>query len=347
MGHNLASGPSIPSDSTYHTGSKTVLKINETKKVILRHVIIVLAGTLLVGLASLVFFGLTSDASSQFDPLDSNIAYHNEAEEPAFQLQGLQSTAALVPTNAPAPFSTLDAILATAQMNSEQRATVDAAIKAEINAAVEGTLIALTPTATPLPTRVPVADTVVDHNPFLGPEDAPVTMVEFSDYQCSFCGRFHGEVLDPLLAHYGDLLRFVYREFPVIGGQSSAVIGAAAQCASFQGMYWEYVAPVWENMTGTRQPITDDDLLDYGTNIGLDMEAFESCLADGAGFDNVVIDFEAGRAYNITGTPTFFINGTRLVGAQPVEAFMNAIDRELLQLGIDPPERPEVSSSSN
>ena len=87
--------------------------------------------------------------------------------------------------------------------------------------------------------------------------------------------------------------------------------------------------------------------MEYASNIELDMEIFEACIADGEGLNNVNIDYQAGLAYNITGTPTFFINGTRLVGAQPIEVFMNAIDRELLLLGIEPPVRGDVSSSNN
>ena len=210
---------------------------------------------------SVMIVGLSENTQTgpqRYDPLDSNLAYHSEVEAPERQLLALQSTATPVPTNASNPFSTLDAILATAQLNVGQRATIDAAIKAEINAAVSGTLFALTPTATALPTRVPVAETIVEHNPFIGPEDAPVTMVEFSDYWCQYCGRFHAQVLEPLLEHYGDLLRFAYREYPVIGGQASATIGAAAQCASFQGSYWEFTDQVWENVTGAQENISDE-----------------------------------------------------------------------------------------
>lgn len=307
-------------------------------------------GVVMTGLASLVIVGSSGETqypSPKYDPLDSQLAYHSEAEESALQLVALQSTATVVPTNAPHPFATLDAILATAQLNTDQRATVNAAIKAEINAAVEGTLLALTPPPTPFPTRIPVAQTIVEHNPYRGPEDAPITMVEFSDYWCTFCGRFHSQVLEPLLDHYGDLLRFVYREYPVIGGQASATIGAAAQCAGFQGQYWEFTDQVWENVTGAQEAVNDEVILEYASNIDIDMEAFETCIAESDGLNNVNIDYQAGLAYNITGTPTFFINGIRLVGAQPIEVFMNAIDSELLDLGIEPPSRSDVSSSNN
>ena len=213
------------------------------------------------------------------------------------------------------------------------------ASNADIEAYVNGTLIALTPPPTAQPTNVPVQMTVAEHNPVLGLEDAPITLVEFSDYQCGFCGRFHGEVLDPLLEHYGDLVKFVYREYPVIGGQSSATMGASAQCANLQGKYWEFTELIWDNMTGERLPVDGQVLASYATIVELDIDEYEACLDQEIGINNVNIDFIQGREYNISGTPTFFINGERHVRAQPVEYFMDVIDRQLLELGIQPPQR--------
>ena len=148
----------------------------------------------------------------------------------------------------------------------------------DIVAAVQGTQTALVPTITPLPTNVPILLTVADFNPYRGPEDAPITMVEFSDYWCSFCGRFHSEVLEPLLEHYGDYVKFVYREYPVIGGQSSATIGSSAQCANLQGKYWEFVDLVWTNTTGDRIPLDGEILASYATIVELDQDEYETCL---------------------------------------------------------------------
>jgi protein-disulfide isomerase len=186
--------------------------------------------------------------------------------------------------------------------------------------------------------------TVAEHNPYQGPEDAPITMVEFSDYWCSFCGRFHSQVLEPLLAHYGDNVKFVYREYPVIGGQSSVTIGSSAQCANLQGKYWEFTELVWTNTTGDQLALDDDILASYATIVELDLEAYEACLNTGTGLNYVNADYTQGREYEITGTPTFFINGERHVGAQPIEYFMDVIDRQLEEMGIDPPARSESSA---
>ncbi len=235
---------------------------------------------------------------------------------------------------------TLDAWLGTAFANEDERATAEAIIQAEIDAAVQATLFALTPSPTPQPTNVPIADTIANHNPYLGPEDAPITIVEFSDYLCGFCGRFHGQTLEPLLEHYGDLVRFVYREYPIIGGDTSVVLGSAAQCANMQGLYWEFAAHIWANQLGERQAYSMDLVNGWAEASGLDMADYNFCMENNVGFDFVVMDYEAGRAFNVTGTPTFFINGERFVGAHPLENFMNLIDRQLMAQGIEPPARP-------
>lgn len=281
---------------------------------------IVLLGGLLLLVGTVFVFGAD----------ESNIAAANEQPEHGFMevRPDMQAT------------GTLGAILETRVPDSNQRATLEAAIQAEIDAAVQATFIALTPTATLPPTPAPVDTTFTEENPVLGPEDAPITIVEFSDYFCGFCGRFHAQTLQPLLDHYGDLVRFVYREYPIIGGQQSADVGAAAQCAGFQGKYWEFSELIWENRTSSERPPIDGNLITQWANeVELDFDEFAVCIEEGRGFEIVLADFEAGRAYEITGTPTFFVNGVRFVGAQPLEAFQNLIDSQLRELGIEPPPR--------
>ncbi len=209
---------------------------------------------------------------------------------------------------------------------------------ASVQAAVQETFEALTPPATAIPTNVPVSETFTASNPVLGPEDAPITIVEFSDYLCPYCGRFHIDTLDPLLEHYDGLVRFVYREYPIIGGQTSVAVGAAAQCANLQGKYWPYADLIWENQTSSeRQAWSEELLMGFAEQIDLGSTAFTACLEDESGVNVVIADYEQGREYNITGTPTFFINGEKLVGAQPFENFRQVIDRQLREQGIEPP----------
>ncbi len=209
----------------------------------------------------------------------------------------------------------------------------------DVEAAVQATFTALTPPPTAVPTNVPILASMADHNPYIGPEDAPITMVEFSDYLCGFCGRFHGQTLEPLLEHYGDLVRFVYREYPIIGGDTSAFLGAAAQCANQQDLYWEFAGYIWANQLGERAPYTEDLIMSWAQETGLDIEAYNICMENNAGFDLVVVDYEAGRGFSVSGTPTFFINGERVVGALPLETFQDIIDRQLREMGITPPAR--------
>lgn len=213
--------------------------------------------------------------------------------------------------------------------------------QAAINDAVAATFVALTPTATPQPTDVPVNQSFEEHNPFLGPEDAPIVLVEFSDYQCPYCARFHEQTLSPLLEHYDGLIKFVYREYPIIGGQVSADMSTAAQCANLQGQYWEYTDLIWANQLSNERRQVDSDLLgEFAETAELDLDVFNTCLDEGTGFDLVVTDFEAGRDWNVSATPGFFINGTRYsFGAQPLDVFLDVIDAELVELGISPPER--------
>jgi protein-disulfide isomerase len=210
---------------------------------------------------------------------------------------------------------------------------------AAINAAVQATFIALTPTATPPPTRVPVSETFYDHNPSLGPDDAPVTLVEFSDYLCPFCARFHTQTLDPLLEHYDGLVRFVYREYPIIGGQASGNLSIAAKCVGLQDKYWEFTDLIWENQASDERRQPDDELIiEFAETIGVDIDQMNACIADGTGLAMVQEDFDAGRTWGINATPGFFVNGNRFTqGAVPIESFVQLIDAALREQGIEPP----------
>lgn len=216
----------------------------------------------------------------------------------------------------------------------------DGASDGDVQAAVQGTFTALTPPPTLPPTRVPTELTYTDHNPRLGDDSAPIKIVEFSDYQCPYCSRFHATTLQPLLDHYGDLVQFIYREYPIIGGQSSAEAGAAALCANEQGRYWEYVDFVWANqLSDNRVSINSELLTSFAEQAELDMDAYNTCLESEAGMNYVLLDYQAGIDLSIQATPTFFIEGERVSGAYPLEYFMDVIDAQLVRKGIEPPAR--------
>lgn len=222
---------------------------------------------------------------------------------------------------------------------SPTRVTTD---KTAVNVAVQQTFMALTPTATPLPTLVPSQLAVMEHNPAIGPTNAPILFVEFSDYQCPYCSIFHASVRDQLLEHYGELIRYVFRDYPIIGLQESAKIAGAVQCAGFQGKFWEYSSLIWTNQNPnneTRLTLDENALLMFGDELDLDRTVLQTCIESETGLALVAQDFVEGQKFNIDGTPSFLINGRMYSGALPVESFLNIIDAELLRLGITPPDR--------
>ncbi len=181
------------------------------------------------------------------------------------------------------------------------------------------------PAAAPQAPAGPV-DVSVDDDPSIGPADAPVTIIEFSDFQCPYCTRFRDETLDQLLDEYGDQVHIVYRDFPLTQIHQYAVGAAiAAECANDQGMFWEMHDTLFANQSA----LDTESLRGYAEDLGLDMDTFDSCLEDQSVNDEVMADLADGQSYGVRGTPSFFINGRLLVGAQPFESFQAIIDEEL------------------
>jgi protein-disulfide isomerase len=204
--------------------------------------------------------------------------------------------------------------------------------------------VVVTPTHTPVPT-VPPAEIMVDDDPFLGAEDAPVKIVEFSDYRCGYCLAFYHETLFQLIDHYGDNIQFVYRDFPIFGEES--VNGAlAAECADDQDAFWLFHNAIFDNQALEEPlPLDEPTLLAMAESLELDIDTWQTCLASDEAYDEMVIDAVLAQNLGVRGTPAFFVNKQRLPGAQPLEAFMQVIDAELLALGIEPPPRSQEEPS--
>lgn len=169
-------------------------------------------------------------------------------------------------------------------------------------------------------------DVSVDDDPAWGPEDAPVVIVEFSDFQCPFCGRFHEQTYSQLRENYAGQIRFVYRDYPILQLHPNALISAqAANCAGDQDKYWEYHDLLLTNQDRSSRA----DLGDFAAELELDMDEFNECLDSGRYEQEVNADVQDGNRYGVRGTPTFFINGQVLIGAQPYETFAAAIEAEL------------------
>ena len=168
------------------------------------------------------------------------------------------------------------------------------------------------------------AEVGVDGAPARGSAKAPVTIVEFSDFLCPFCKRAQS-TLSEVAAKYGDEVRFVFRDFPVEQLHPGARKAAeAARCAGDQGKFWPYHDVLFEKAKGT-----PDDLKAYARQVGLDAATFENCLTSAKHAGTVQKDLEEGARLGINGTPTFFVNGRMIVGAQPLEAFVQVIEDEL------------------
>jgi protein-disulfide isomerase len=189
-----------------------------------------------------------------------------------------------------------------------------------------GAAAAIQPTVAPQP----IIEATVDDDPAQGPEDAPVTIIEFSDFQCPYCARFQEETLPQILSNYGDQVRFVYRDFPLTSLHANALNAAeASECADDQGKYWEYHDLLFQNQAA----LDVESLKSYAASLGLDTAAFDDCLASGKYAQEVAKDLQDGTNAGVQGTPSFFINGTPIQGAQPFAAFQAAIEAALSKAG--------------
>ena len=159
----------------------------------------------------------------------------------------------------------------------------------------------------------------------LGPADAPITIVEFSDYECPFCRRWHAEVYKPLLAAYPGKIRLVYRNLPLTSIHPDALAAAeAAMCAGEQDVYWKYHDRLFSS-----ESLGNSTLIQYAQDLGLNMAVFEACISDHKYQKAIQTDSDFAINLGINSTPTFFINGLALVGAQPLDVFKQVIDKEL------------------
>ena len=179
------------------------------------------------------------------------------------------------------------------------------------------------------PIRYDVSD---DDDPFVGPRDAPIQIIEFSEFECPYCRRGARTVLQAK-EHYGELVRVVFRDFPLSFHKNSEAAAEAAQCANDQGKFWAFHDKLFEN----QRKLSREDLIGYAEDLELEKITFEECLNSRKYSKEIDKDREDGADAGVTGTPCFFINGIMLKGAQPFEAFEELINNELEKKGIPPP----------
>jgi len=163
----------------------------------------------------------------------------------------------------------------------------------------------------------------------VGPSTAPITIVEFSDYQCPFCRRAEDSVKE-VLKKYGDKVRLVYMDYPLPMHQYALKAAQAARCAGDQGKYW----PFHDAMFADQSKLDDAGLKATAEKLKLDPKKFDECLASNLHIDQIRKSQQEGSAVGVDGTPTFVINGRMLNGAQPASEMEAVIDEELTQQNV-------------
>lgn len=162
----------------------------------------------------------------------------------------------------------------------------------------------------------------------LGRDDAPITVVEYSDFQCPFCGIFSRDIQPRLIEEYVETgqVRFEWRAFPIFG-RFSEEAALAAYCAHDQGEFWAFHDELYRRVGGLSQGEKNiDTLVKIARDLELDAGRFRTCVVDGEHAGRVLADFGEGRALNIAGTPAFTVNGVLMVGAQPVETWQRVFE---------------------
>ena len=173
-------------------------------------------------------------------------------------------------------------------------------------------------------------------SPYLGDENAPITLVEFGDYQCFFCNKFFHETESAILKNYVETgkVKIIFKDFTIIGHDSIAAANAA-HCAKDQGKFWEYHDTLYNNWGGENNDwASSENLLKFAQSIELNEESFVKCMVEKKYDQLVTSSNNDAKTLGLTGTPGFFIIGpdnqiTKIPGAQPYESFQKIFEYEL------------------
>ena len=176
------------------------------------------------------------------------------------------------------------------------------------------------------PRKGPEGKIFVDINgaPSYGDENAPVVIVEFTDFECPFCSRANATVKE-LIENNPGKVRLVFKHNPLGIHKNARLAHQAAEAAAMQGKFWDYYQLLFDN----QKALSREDLLGYAAQLGLDVAAFEKDLDSDTIKNRVAADISQGESVNVKGTPHFFINGTRFSGARPLEDFQRVLNKEL------------------
>lgn len=179
-----------------------------------------------------------------------------------------------------------------------------------------------------------------DDDPFFGNPNAPITIIEFSDFQCPFCARFHAETQGLIEKNYieSGKVKIVYRDFPLNSHKNAPMAAVAAECANEQGKFWQYHDALFNAQSdwAKLEPIDAlETFKQYATQLELSQD-FATCLETGRYLQEIQKDLKDGVSYGVSGTPAFFIGNdkigyTQIDGAKPYDAFSSVIDKMITE----------------
>ena len=186
------------------------------------------------------------------------------------------------------------------------------------------------------PPKITTETFLANGSPVLGDSDAPITLIEFGDYQCHFCNVFFHSTEDDILKNYVETgkVKMIFKDYNIIGPDS---INAShgAHCANDQGLFWEYHDILYSNWTGENNGwASSENLGTFAQEIGLDMDVWSECMVKAMHSQTILASNKDAKNLELTGTPAFFVIGpdgktTKLFGAQPFETFKNIFENEL------------------
>jgi protein-disulfide isomerase len=184
--------------------------------------------------------------------------------------------------------------------------------------------------------------TVAEGTPSRGAADAPVILIEYTDYQCPYCTRIQ-PTLNELLKRYEGKLLHVFKNLPLPMHAEAPLAGAAALCAQDQGKFWELHDWLFVN----QRSLSRESIVAAAGELGMDTEVLSSCIDQGTYASRVKSETAEAHSHGITGTPGFLINGRVVTGARPIEMFVEIIDDELARLGVELPPKEAVTEAAN
>ena len=171
---------------------------------------------------------------------------------------------------------------------------------------------------------VPRVKVATDDDPFVGAENPEITIVQFAEYQCPYCGMVNQEI-DKVMAAYPNKVKMIFRDFPLSFHEDAVPAAIAANCAGEQDKYWD----MYEILMANQSALKEAQLVSYASSLSLDMEKWNTCRQDPKQKEEVNTDLEDGMRAGVNGTPAFFVNGIKLSGGFQFEQFKEIIDREL------------------